>query len=144
MIYCLLRRIGNIQPQNGGKLVLRIVAGVNLIVWVAILKYESPDGTKSGEKRYIELCNPFSRISYSFPRISNSFPRIGQLVLSDCNSFFRIGQPVISDCNSFFRIGQLVISDCNSFPRIGQLVLSDCNSFPRITHCLIQGNELRS
>ena len=33
--------------------------------------------------RYNELCNPFSRIS-------NSFPRIGQLVLSNWNSFFRI------------------------------------------------------
>ena len=31
------------------------------------------------------MCNPF-------PRISNSFPRIGQLVLSDCNSFPRIRQ----------------------------------------------------
>ena len=61
--------------------------------------------------RYIELCNPFSRISNSFPRISNSFPRIS---------------------NSFPRIGQLVLLDCNSFPRIKQSVLSNCNSFPRI------------
>ena len=51
--------------------------------------YESPEGTRILKKpqvnRYIELCNPFSRIS-------NSFPRNGQLVLSDCNSFPRIRQ----------------------------------------------------
>ena len=71
-------------------------------------------------KRYIELCNPFSRISNSFPRICYSFPRIGQLVLSDCNLFPRIRQSVLSNCNSFPRIGQSVLSDCNSFPRIRQ------------------------
>ena len=68
--------------------------------------------------RYIELCNPFSRISYSFPRISNSFPRTGEIVLSDCNSIPRIRQFVLSNCNSFPRIRQSVLSICKSFPRI--------------------------
>ena len=62
--------------------------------------------------RYIELCNPLSRISNSFPRIGNSFPRIG-------NSFPRIG-------NSFPRIGQSVFSDCKSHS------LELDNSFSRI------------
>ena len=57
--------------------------------------------------RYIQLCNPFSRILNSN----------NQLILSDCNSFPRIRQSVLPNCNSFPRFQQSVISDCNSFPR---------------------------
>ena len=61
--------------------------------------------------RYIELCNPFSRIS-------NSFPRIGHLVLSDCNSFPRIRQFVLSNCNPFPRIAIRSLGLDNPFSRI--------------------------
>ena len=71
---------------------------------------------KTQLNRYIELCNPFSRIINSFPWIDNSFPRIRQSILSGCNFFHRFRQSVLSICNSFSRIWQSVLSDCNSFP----------------------------
>ena len=61
-----------------------------------IYQRQSPEGTWGFKKnktvivnRYIKLCNPFLRIS-------NSFPRNSKLVLSDWNSFPRIRQSILS------------------------------------------------
>ena len=97
------------------------------LLYSLLRKYESPEVRKPWgdmrifNKSHKELCNPFSRIS-------NSFPRIGQLVLSDCNSFPRIRQYVFSNCNPLLELD-------NSFSRIAIRSLELMNVKIEGTNC---------